>query len=167
MALHESSRSGDFQVVEATASKDDGHVAEALPQQRRRERVMLSILASVQFTSIVDFMVVMPLGPQLRRTLGISPARFGLVVSSYTLSAGLAGLLASTVLDRFGRRRAFLSLFSGFLIGTFLCGLSFNYDTLLWRGSSPARSAGSSAAWPWRSSATSSPKSGGARPPAS
>ena len=97
MALHESSRSGDFQVVETTASKDDGHVAEALPEQRRRERVLLSILASVQFTSIVDFMVVMPLGPQLRRTLGISPYQFGMIVSCYTISAGLAGLLASSV----------------------------------------------------------------------
>ena len=89
--------------------------------------VILLILAAVQFTSIVDFMVVMPLGPQLERKLGITAERFGLVVASYTFSAGLAGLLASTVLDRFGRRRAYLSLFSGFLVGTFLCGLSFNY----------------------------------------
>ena len=69
--------------------------------------IILLILASVQFTSIVDFMVVMPLAPQLELTLGIDAARFGLVVASYTLSAGLAGLLASTVLDRFGRRRAY------------------------------------------------------------
>ena len=98
---------------------------------RRREISLLLVLASVQFTSIVDFMVVMPLAPQLELTLGIDADRFGLVVASYTLSAGLAGLLASTVLDRFGRRRAYLSLFSGFLVGTLLCGLSFNYATLL------------------------------------
>ena len=64
------------------------------------------MLAAVQFFSIVDFMVVMPLGPQLRRTLGIEPLQFGLIVSSYTVSAGLAGLLGSSILDRFGRKRA-------------------------------------------------------------
>ena len=109
-----------------------GHAEAPEDHQRRREMIILLVLASVQFTSIVDFMVVMPLAPQLELTLGIDAARFGLVVASYTLSAGLAGLLASTVLDRFGRRRAYLSLFSGFLVGTLLCGLSFSYATLLW-----------------------------------
>jgi predicted MFS family arabinose efflux permease len=98
---------------------------------RRRELLLLLILASVQFTSIVDFMVVMPLGPQLRRTLGITPFRFGLIVSSYTISAGLAGLLGSSILDRFGRKRAFLTLYCGFLVGTLSCGLAFNYLSLL------------------------------------
>lgn len=99
--------------------------------QRRLERLLLFILASVQFTSIVDFMVVMPLGPQLRRKLDIDAFRFGLIVSSYTVSAGLAGLFASSFLDRFGRKRAFLTLYSGFLVGTLMCGLSFNYTGLL------------------------------------
>jgi predicted MFS family arabinose efflux permease len=100
-------------------------------EQRRRELLIVLILAAVQFTSIVDFMVVMPLGPQLRRTLGIEASRFGWIVASYTLSAGVAGLSASSILDRFGRKQAFLTLFSGFLVGTFLCGLSFSYPTLL------------------------------------
>jgi predicted MFS family arabinose efflux permease len=93
--------------------------------------LLLLILAAMQFTSIVDFMVVMPLGPQLRRTLGIDAAHFGWIVAAYTLSAGVAGLTASSFLDRFGRKAAFLSLFSGFLVGTLLCGLSFNYLSLL------------------------------------
>ena len=77
-------------------------------------------------------MVVMPLGPQLRRTLGIEPVQFGLIVASYTLSAGLAGLLASSVLDRFGRRRAYPdACSSGSWSARLLCGLSFNYATLL------------------------------------
>ncbi len=96
-------------------------------EQRRREFILLLVLASVQFFSIVDFMVVMPLGPQLRRTMGIDTFQFGLIVSSYTVSAGVAGLLGSSILDRFGRRRAYLSLFTGFLAGTLLCGLSINY----------------------------------------
>jgi MFS transporter, DHA1 family, inner membrane transport protein len=100
-------------------------------EQRRREMVLLLILASVQFTSIVDFMVVMPLGPQLRRSLAISPAQFGWIVSSYTIAAGLAALLASSIMDRFGRKTAFLTLYSGFLLGTLFCGLSSGYSMLL------------------------------------
>jgi DHA1 family inner membrane transport protein len=96
-----------------------------------REQVILLVLASVQFTSIVDFMVVMPLGPQLERRLHLSPAEFGMIISSYTFAAGFAGLIASVVVDRFARRPAFLTLYVGFLAGTLLCGLAPNYSTLL------------------------------------
>ena len=98
---------------------------------RRREMVLLLILASVQFTSIVDFMVVMPLGPQLQRKLAINNAQFGWIVASYTLAAGLAGLLVSTIMDRYGRKQAFLTLYAGFLLGTLFCGLSTGYYVLL------------------------------------
>jgi predicted MFS family arabinose efflux permease len=98
---------------------------------RRREALLLLILASVQFTSIVDFMVVMPLGPQLKEKLGLDPFQFGLIVASYTLSAGLAGIVASSFLDRFGRKAAFLTLYVGFLLGTLMCGLVRSYATLL------------------------------------
>ena len=164
MTLHESARSGDFQASEKTASEVDGTALEASPEQRRNERVLLSILASVQFTSIVDFMVVMPLGPQLKRTLGISAFQFGMIVSCYTISAGLAGLLASSVLDRFGRKQAFLTLYCGFLVGTLLCGLSSHYYSLLLARIVTGVSGEFSAAWPLRSSATSSPKSAGVGP---
>ena len=96
-----------------------------------RERMVLMVLAAVQFTTIVDFMVIMPLGPQLMRSLAISPMRFGLVVSSYTLSAGATGLVASSLIDRFDRKAAFLWLYVGFLVGTLLCGLAPSYPTLL------------------------------------
>ena len=96
-----------------------------------RERAVLFTLATVQFTSIVDFMVVMPLGPQLRRTLAITPAQFGLIVSSYTISAGIAGMLASSIVDRFGRKSTFLGLYVGFLVGTLFCGLAPSYPLLL------------------------------------
>ena len=98
---------------------------------RRRELFLLLLLASVQFTSIVDFMVVMPLGPQLMRTLKITPAEFGWIVSSYTIAAGLAAILASSIMDRFGRKAAFLTLYAGFLVGTLLCGLARGYHALL------------------------------------
>jgi predicted MFS family arabinose efflux permease len=98
---------------------------------RGRERLILLVLATVQFTSIVDFMVVMPLGPVLDRELGLTPARFGLIVSSYTYAAGVAGLFASVIMDRFARRTAFLALYAGFLAGTLACGMAPSYAWLL------------------------------------
>jgi predicted MFS family arabinose efflux permease len=98
---------------------------------RGPEMVLLLMLASVQFTSIVDFMVIMPLGPQLKRTLAITSSQFGLIVSSYTISAGIAGIFAASFMDRFGRKAAFLTLYAGFLVGTLLCGLAGHYQTLL------------------------------------
>jgi MFS transporter, DHA1 family, inner membrane transport protein len=98
---------------------------------RRSEMMLLLMLASVQFTSIVDFMVVMPLGPQLKRLLEIESWQFGRIVSSYTISAGIAGIFASSFMDRFGRKAAFLTLYAGFLVGTLFCGLVQTYATLL------------------------------------
>jgi DHA1 family inner membrane transport protein len=95
------------------------------------DRMVVFMLAAVQFISIVDFMIIMPLGPQLMRKLEIGPQQFGLVVASYTIAAGLAGLVASSLVDRFGRKAAFLGLDAGFLLGTFLCGLAPTYTTLV------------------------------------
>jgi DHA1 family inner membrane transport protein len=100
-------------------------------RNRRRERLVLFILAAVQFTTIVDFMIVMPLGPQLMRSLAITPAQFGLIVSSYTFAAGAAGLVASSIVDRFARRTAFMVMDAGFLLGTLLCALAPTYHTLV------------------------------------
>ncbi len=108
--------------------------ADSAPSQSQppiRERLILLVLASVQFTSIVDFMVIMPLEPELREAMQLTPARFSLIVSSYTFAAGLAGLLGTIVFDRFARRTAFLWLYVGFLAGTLACGLAPNYSILL------------------------------------
>jgi predicted MFS family arabinose efflux permease len=98
---------------------------------RRLERVVLLTLAAVQFTSIVDFMVVIPLGQQLRESLGLTPKQFAWVVSSYTFAAGIAGLIASSLVDRFSRKKAFLGIYTGFLVGTLCCGLAPGYATLV------------------------------------
>jgi DHA1 family inner membrane transport protein len=100
-------------------------------RNRRRERLVLFILAAVQFTTIVDFMIVMPLGTQLMESLKITPAQFGLIVSSYTFAAGAAGLVASSIVDRFARRTAFMVMDAGFLLGTLLCALAPSYHTLV------------------------------------
>lgn len=97
----------------------------------RQEKILLAILASIQFSSIVDFMIMMPLGPQLMRMFHISPHQFGLLVSSYTFFAGLSGFAASFFIDKFDRKKSLLFFFVGFGIGTVACGLSPSYETLL------------------------------------
>ncbi|MEY4258948.1 MAG: Purine efflux pump PbuE, partial [Pseudomonadota bacterium] len=97
----------------------------------RRERLLLWTLAGVQFTHILDFMIMMPLGPQFIALFGISNAEFGLLVSSYTLAAGASGLLATTYIDRFGRKRLLVTLYGLFGLATLACGLAPDYASLL------------------------------------
>src|SRR5438876_12411323 len=80
----------------------------------RAEWLLLLVLAAVQFTHSMDFMVMMPLGPQCRQELGISPQEFALVVGAYGFSAALGGLLAAGFIDRFDRKTALLLLYAGF-----------------------------------------------------
>ena len=72
----------------------------------RREWALLLTLAGVQFTHVLDFMIMMPLGPQLTALFGISDAQFGLLVSGYTFAAGVSGLLAASFVDRFEDRKS-------------------------------------------------------------
>ncbi|MEZ0370994.1 MAG: MFS transporter [Candidatus Sericytochromatia bacterium] len=88
-------------------------------------------LAAIQFTHIMDFMILMPLGPQLMRLFGISTVQFGLLVSAYTFSAGLSGFLSSFVMDRFDRKRVLVVLYAGFVLGTLACALAPAYEVLL------------------------------------
>jgi predicted MFS family arabinose efflux permease len=97
----------------------------------RQERWMLWCLAAVQFTHIVDFMVMMPLGPQLTRLFQLSDAQFGLLVSAYSLAAGVSGLTASLFIDRIERRRSLVGLYAGFALATLACGLAPTYGTLM------------------------------------
>ncbi|MFM1903944.1 MAG: Purine efflux pump PbuE, partial [Planctomycetota bacterium] len=96
-----------------------------------RESVVLLTLAALQFISLVDFMIVMPLGPQLLDDLSMDAGRFSWVVSAYTLAAGLAGFLAAPWLDRLPRRPAYLVLTTGLLAGTVVCGLARSFPQLL------------------------------------
>src|SRR5215471_21746756 len=86
--------------------------------QPLNERLLLFVLASIQFTAIVDFLIILPLGPQYMRVFGINPAQFGIIVSAYAISAGISGVATSFVLDLFDRKRALLVLYFGFTIGT-------------------------------------------------
>jgi len=95
------------------------------------ERWLLLSLAAINFTTIVDFIIIMPLGPQYMRVFSISPAQFGVIVSSYALSAGVSGIAAGFFLDRFDRKRALLALYTGFTLGTLFCALAQTYHLLV------------------------------------
>ena len=97
----------------------------------RRERWLLFTLAGIQFTHILDFMIMMPLGPQFTALFGISNAQFGLLVSAYTLSAGFSGLMAATYIDRFGRKPLLLGMYSLFGLATLACALAPDYLWLM------------------------------------
>lgn len=97
----------------------------------RKEIFILLTLAAVQFTNIMDFMIMMPLGPQLRDIFQITPAQFGLLVSAYTLTAGAVGFFSSFFIDRYDRKLALSWAYFGFTIGTFMCAFATSYELLL------------------------------------
>jgi len=107
-------------------------------QQTKKERIftnyqvfVIAILAILQFTLILDFMVLSPLGVQLLKELHITTAQFGWVVSVYAFSAGASGLLAAGFADKFDRKKLLLFFYGGFIIGTLLCGIAQTYQFLL------------------------------------
>lgn len=92
---------------------------------------VIAVLTFLQFTIILDFMIISPLGAVLMPALHLNPAQFGTVVSVYAFSAGLSGLLAGGFADRFDRKNLLLFFYFGFLIGTVLCGLARSYEMLI------------------------------------
>jgi predicted MFS family arabinose efflux permease len=95
------------------------------------ELALLLTLAAVQFTHIVDFMIMMPLGPQLMRILEVGPRQFSILISSYTFAAAVSGFVAAFWIDHFDHKRVLLFLYGGFIVATALCGLAPNYPLLL------------------------------------
>lgn len=94
------------------------------------ERVILLLLAAIQFTHIMDFMIMMPMGPQLMRELSIGAERFSGLVAAYSVSAGVVGLLAAPFIDRYDRRTLMMTAYAGFGLATVLCGLAPNASVL-------------------------------------
>lgn len=92
---------------------------------------LLFVLAAVQFTAVLDFMIIMPLGPQYMRVFQINPQQFGFIVSAYAIAAGVAGIVAGFFIDRFDRKRAMLLLYAGFTLGTLFCAMAPTYWTLV------------------------------------
>lgn len=86
--------------------------------------MILIILASLNFTHILDFMIMMPLGNYLMPHFHISAQFFSWIVASYPVTACVSGLIAAFYVDRFDRKRVLLFAYAGFLIGTFCCGIA-------------------------------------------
>jgi predicted MFS family arabinose efflux permease len=97
----------------------------------RYQKFVVALLAFLQFTVILDFMTLSPLGAVLMPALGITPSQFGLVVSVYAFSAGISGFLAAGFADHFDRKKFLLFFYCGFVLGTLLCGMATSYRVLL------------------------------------
>ncbi len=88
------------------------------------------MLAAIQFVTVLDFLIVIPLGPTYVEVLKITSSQFGLIVSAYAVAAGITGVLAGFFLDYFDRKSALLVLFTGFAVGTLFCALAPTYHLL-------------------------------------
>jgi len=97
----------------------------------RYQIFIIALLAFIQFTVVLDFMVLQPLSVILLKELSISTEQFGLVVSAYAFSAGASGLFAAGFADKFDRKKMLLFFYTGFVIGTLLCGIAPDYHFLL------------------------------------
>src|ERR1700748_1332807 len=92
---------------------------------------VIAIIAILQFTVILDFIIMAPLGAQMMRVLSLSPSHFGWVVSAYAFSAGISGVLAAGFADKFDRKKMLLFFYAGFIFGTFLCSIATSYQFLV------------------------------------
>lgn len=95
------------------------------------QKLVITLLALTQFTVVLDFMVMSPLGDMLMKSMSLKPAQFGFAVSAYAFSAGISGLLTAGFADRFDRKKLLLFFYVGFIAGTLLCGISHSYPMLI------------------------------------
>ncbi|MEY2800101.1 MAG: hypothetical protein RI934_1089 [Bacteroidota bacterium] len=93
--------------------------------------ITIVILALTQFTVVLDFMVMSPLGDMLMKSMGLTTTQFGFAVSSYAFSAAISGFLTAGFADKFDRKKLLLFFYIGFIIGTLMCSLATNYSMLI------------------------------------
>jgi predicted MFS family arabinose efflux permease len=95
------------------------------------QKFVIALLALTQFTVILDFMVMSPLGDLLMKSLDMNPSKFGIAVAAYAFSAGISGLLTAGFADKYDRKKLFLFFYVGFILGTIMCGLANSYHVLV------------------------------------
>ena len=95
------------------------------------QKMVIGMLAFLQFAVILDFMLMSPLGAIIMPALNVSPVQFGHVVSAYAFAAGISGFLTAGFADRFDRKKLLLFFYTGFIAGTLWCGLATSYESLL------------------------------------
>lgn len=115
----------------ASSAKPETPVKEKpLPMFNPYQIFVIVIMALLQFTIILDFMILSPLGDILMKSMSMTTSQFGSVVSAYAISAGISGFLAAGFADKFDRKKLLLFFYVGFIVGTLFCGLAYNYHTL-------------------------------------
>ena len=97
----------------------------------RYQTLVIIILALTQFTVVLDFMVMSPLGDMLMKSMELTTSQFGFAVSAYAFSAGISGLLTAGFADRFDRKKLLMFFYVGFIAGTFFCGIANTYFMLI------------------------------------
>src|SRR6266480_7134707 len=97
----------------------------------RYQALVIILLALTQFTVVLDFMVMSPLGDMLMKSMSLTTSQFGFAVSGYAFSAGISGLLTAGFADRFDRKKLLLFFYVGFIAGTLFCGLATTYLMLM------------------------------------
>jgi predicted MFS family arabinose efflux permease len=115
----------------AVAQQPEAPAKSAPPKFSTYQKFLVALLAFLQFSIILDFMIISPLGAIIMPDLDITPQRFGEIVSAYAFSAGASSLLAAGFADRFDRKKFLLFFYCGFVIGTALCALATSYPQLL------------------------------------
>ncbi len=95
------------------------------------QKLVIAILALTQFSVVLDFMVMSPLGDMIVKAMTLTPKQFGVAVSAYAFSAGISGLLTAGFADKFDRKKLLLFFYTGFIVGTVFCGLATNYYLLI------------------------------------
>ena len=95
------------------------------------QKIILYLLACVQFTNIMDFMIMMPMGPILMKAFDITAREYSFLVSAYSISAGVFGFIAAFFVDKFDRKNVLTIAYVGFLIGTFACAVAPTYTMLM------------------------------------
>lgn len=93
--------------------------------------LVIFLLAITQFTVVLDFMVMSPMGDMLMKSMNLKTSQFGMAVSAYAFSAGISGLLTAGFADKFDRKKLLLFFYIGFIIGTLFCGVAHNYVMLI------------------------------------
>jgi predicted MFS family arabinose efflux permease len=101
------------------------------PSVIARENLFIGLMASMQFIHIVDFMLVMPLGPDFARTIGMDASKIGVAGGAYTFAAAISTLVCYRFLDQFDRKRAILFAVSGLALTTALTAIAWSYHSLL------------------------------------
>lgn len=97
----------------------------------KNERLIIALLAAINFTHILDFMIMMPLGNYLMPYFKISPQQFTFLVGAYTLTAGVSGFTAAFFVNNYDRKKVLLYGYTGFLLGTIACGIAPTFELLL------------------------------------